>query len=139
VSAVRLLADLRTRGIQLERLDGGLIRYCAPRGVMTVELMEQVRVHRAELLEALVESPTSTSPAETKSRAARRRFIAECLLSVVRDRGLLVQIMPSGGLGVNGMETVPAALIDGLRRAVNEYRSELTALGAISNSCRVDP
>ena len=52
MSALGLLAELRRHDIQL-RAEGSELRCSAPAGALTAELREQLRLHKAELLELL--------------------------------------------------------------------------------------
>jgi hypothetical protein len=52
LSASRLVADLRARGITLFP-EGGTVRCRAPKGALTPELRELLRQRKAEVLEAL--------------------------------------------------------------------------------------
>jgi len=61
VVAAALLLELRTRGIVVEPV-GERLRLEAPEGALTPALLDQVRHHKAELLE-LLRAPWWTAPA----------------------------------------------------------------------------
>ena len=56
MTAAELLAELRRRGVKLT-VNGDRLRYEAPRGALTPELLEAMRQHKPELLRLLSRPP----------------------------------------------------------------------------------
>ena len=65
--AAMLLRQLREHDVELWT-DAGRLRYSAPAGVMTDDVLKALRKHKAGLLELLDEPPTLT-PLQPVSRA----------------------------------------------------------------------
>ena len=79
MNALDLLTDLRSRGVHLSP-SGDRLRYRAPRGVLTDELLGQLRDHKAELLEELRRStPSQPDLAEAPIVATREQISAVLL------------------------------------------------------------
>ena len=76
MSVSHLLAELRSRKIQLTPEPDGKLHYVAPRGAMTDELRAQVAEHRHELIEALVHEPTPGAEVQQGSFSLDR-FLAD--------------------------------------------------------------
>ncbi len=62
--SARLLASLADRGIELW-VEGSRLRYRAPRGVLTAELLEQLRCHKQDLIAALRDAKPTGLPGES--------------------------------------------------------------------------
>jgi hypothetical protein len=61
---IELLAKLRARDVRLE-VDGDLLRYDAPKGVLTPDLLAEMVEYKAGLIE-LLRSGADPSPADTR-------------------------------------------------------------------------
>ena len=66
--AVDVLSDLRHRGVELTVADG-VLKYRAPRGVVTPELAATLSAHKAELM-ALLNPPAPTHRLDPTERLA---------------------------------------------------------------------
>lgn len=78
MTAIALLAELRLRGVDLT-VEGGHLRYRAPKGVLTPDLRTAMAEHKVELLTLLTRGPevserleqSSEVPSEPSSPAAQ--------------------------------------------------------------------
>ncbi len=66
MSAFTLIADLRRRGVELTA-EGDRLRYRAPRGVLSPELLADLRSHKLELLAELTQCGDSSETAALES------------------------------------------------------------------------
>ena len=66
MSAFALMADLRCRGVELTA-EGDRLHYRAPRGVLSPELLADLRSHKRELLAELTQCGDSAKAASLES------------------------------------------------------------------------
>ncbi len=84
MTAALLLAELRRRGVELI-LEGPTLRYRAPKGLLTSELLGAIREHKPALLAALTHPKPTPDPALVSRLLGMplNRFAVEgCLLEV---------------------------------------------------------
>jgi len=78
VTTDSLLADLRGRGVVLS-VNAGELRYRAPRGALTDELRALVRIHKLEILAALVAEGTPELESTSSSQISAPRTAGDGL------------------------------------------------------------
>ena len=71
MTAAELLRELRRRGVKLT-VNGDRLRYEAPRGALTPELLEAMRQHKPELMRMLARPPIPPDLASQVEAALRR-------------------------------------------------------------------
>ncbi|MGN2248412.1 condensation domain-containing protein, partial [Frateuria sp. GZRR35] len=100
MSVVALVAGLRERGVRLH-LDQGRLKVGAPKGVLTDELLVQIRGHR-DAITALLQEARDSDRATIPARQVR----SPCVLSHAQRRLWFIDQLE----GANAVYSIPAAL-----------------------------
>ena len=91
MSAAALLSDLRRRGVELTA-DGDQLRYRAPRGVLSPDVLADLRTHKRELLAELgaasVEGAGVTDTCEFQRLQVTWRATAQRIDADLAERGV---------------------------------------------------
>ncbi len=147
--AARLLSRLAALGVSLTA-DGDNLRIRAPRGVLSPELREEIRVHKDSLLESLRQAPTKRAPEGQPPTLGKASRAGELPLSFAQQRlWFLEQLEPGSptynirtALRLDGPLEVPTlerSLTEIVRRHEALRTTFPTVLGEAHQKIAADP